>query len=302
MAIEVGNQIQLGYIAEVTFGTTPATPTGKLLRFTSATLAAERDYLENPELRTDRQRAAGRGGVMTGRGEVSGVLSFATYDDLIEACLGGTWSTNVLKVGTARKSFTFQRAHLVNGLYYPFTGTVVNSMSLSGRANENVEITFGLVAAKVGNEATATIWSITTAANTNDAATTWEAVVKKGGSALGNVVGFSMTAENAYNEASVCGSKGLYDLQPGTIRVTGSLELYFDSNALYTDFRAENTVALQFVIGPGATKTYTLDLTAARITNVGAPSTGDGFVTVTVEFESFTHSADTALKITRTAS
>ena len=106
----------------------------------------------------------------------------------------------------------------------------------------------------------------------------------------------------AFRACRVCGSKDLYDLQPGTIRVTGSLELYFESNALYTDFRAENTVALQIVIGPGATGTYTLDMTSSKITSFDAPSQNKNFVTVTVQFESFVHATDTSLKITRTAS
>ncbi len=302
MAAETGNQIRASYIAEVTFGTTPATPTGKILRKTSFNLTAEREYLENPELRTDRQRAAGRGGLMVGRGSVEGVLSFATYDDLMEACLGGAWTTNVLKVGTTRKSFTFERAHLVNGLYYAYRGVVVDSMRLRASADQNVEVSFGLIAAKCANETTATIWTATTPENTNAVHTAWEAVVKKGGTAIGTVTGFELSLENSYDEAKVIGSQDLYDLQPKPIRVSGSLDLYFDSNALYTDFRAENTVALQIVIGPGATGTYTLDMTSAKITGFGAPSQGEGFVTVTVQFESFVHTTDTSLKITRTAS
>jgi hypothetical protein len=299
MAAEVGNQVQVAYISEVTFKTTPATPTGKILRFTGFTLAADRNYLENPELRTDRQRTAGRGGVMVGKGEVAGVFSYGTYDDLLEAALGGTWTTNVLKIGAARKSFTFERLHKVNTLSYPFRGVVVDSFELSGRADQNVEAKFGLIAASCGSEGTATIWTSTTAAGTGSVLTTWDGSIKKGGVAIGTVVGWTLKGENGYQEAKVCGSADLYDLAQGTCKITGTMELYFDSNALYTDFRAENTVALQINIGSGTSSSYTIDLTSCKITKFGAPSTADGLVSVSVEFESFTHATDTACKVTR---
>lgn len=300
MAVETSNQLQVAYIAEATFKTTPATPAGKILRNTGFTLVADRNYLSNPELRTDRQKAPGRGGVMVAKGDVSGVFSFGTYDDLLEAALGGTWATNVLKIGTTRKSFTFERKHIVNSLCFPFRGVVVDSFEISGKADANVECKFGLIGAVCGTESSTTIWSTTTPASSGLVLTTWDGAVKKGGTALGTVVGWTVKGANNYQEAKVCGSADLYDLAQGTCQITGSIELYFDSYALYTDFRAENTVALSVVIGNGTTSTYTLDLTACKITKFGAPSTGDGLVSVTVEFESYTD-ANTALKITRTA-
>lgn len=216
MAVETSNQLQVAYIAEVTFKTTPATPTGKILRNTGFTLAADRNYLDNPELRTDRQKAAGRGGVMTAKGEVAGVFSFGTYDDLLEAALGGAWTANVLKIGTTRKSFTFERLHKVNTLSFPFRGVVVDSFEITGKADANVECKFGLIGAVCGSESGTSIWTSTTAAGTGIVLTTWEGAVKKGGTALGTVVGWSLKGANNYQEAKVCGSPDLYDLAQGT--------------------------------------------------------------------------------------
>jgi len=299
MPAETGNQLQVAYIAEVTFKTTPATPVGKILRNTGFSLAADRNYLSNPELRTDRQMAPGRGGVMVGKGEVSGVFSFGTYDDLLEAALGGAWTVNVLKVGTTRKSFTFERKHSVNTLCFPFRGVVVDSFELTGKADANVECKFGLIGAVCGTESATTVWTSTTPAGAGTVLTTWDGAVKKGGSTLGTVVGWSLKGANNYQEAKVCGSPDLYDLAQGTCKITGSIELYFDSYALYTDFRAENTIALQLVIGNGVSSTYTFDLTSCKITKFGAPTTADGLTSVTVEYESYTRPTDTACKLTR---
>lgn len=299
MAVETGQQLQVAYIPEVTFKTTPATPTGEIIRFTSFTLAADRSYLQNPELRTDRQKAAGRGGVMVGKGDLGGVLSYGTYDDFLEAALGGTWTTNVLKIGNTRKSFTFERLHKVNTMSFPFLGTVVDNFTLTGKADANVEASFGLIAAVCSNEGTATIWTATTPASTTPVLTTWAGSIKKGGTALGTVTGWTLKGANNYQEAKVCGSQNLYDLAQGTCQITGTLDLYFDSEALYTDFRAENSVTLQINIGSGTSQSYTIDLTDCRITKFGAPSTGEGMVTVSVEFESFADATNTACKITR---
>lgn len=298
MSVEVGNQLQVAYIAEVTPGTTPGTPTGQALRFVTFSLAADRNYLKNPELRTDRQNAAGRGGCIVGKGELGGVFSYATYDDFLAAALCSAWDANVVKIGTTKKTFTIEKKYLVNTLCFPFTHVVVDSFELSGKADQNIEIKFGLIAGSCGTETGTTIWTSVTPANTNAVHTSWQGSVKKGGVAVGTVTSWTLKGNNKHQEAKVCGSANLYDLRAMSADITGTIDLYFDSYSLYTDFRAENTVALQINIGDGTTKSYVFDLASCKITKHGAPSTADGLVSVTVEFESYTHS-DTALKITR---
>lgn len=302
MATETGNQLQLAYIAETTFNTTPATPTGQILRWTDCSFGADRSYLENPEMRTDRMMAAGAGGVILGKGDIGGILSYGTFDDFLAYVTGNaTWSTNVVKVATTRKSFTLEKGYKVNGLYYPFTGCVVDTCELNGKVNDNVGIKFGIIAAGAGTEAAATIWTGTTAANTNNLITTWQGTVKKATVSQANVVSWSLKLDNGYAEAYACGSSSLYDLQPGRLKVTGTLEVYFDSNAHYTDFRAENDVALQLNLGPGGTKSYQIDLTRCRFKSMKADPSGESFVIAKIEFESVvpTSGTNTSLMITR---
>jgi hypothetical protein len=124
--------------------------------------------------------------------------------------------------------------------------------------------------------------------------------VKKGGVTLANVVGWTLKATRNVESAEVVGASALYDIRPKAARFTGTMELYFDSYALYTDMRAENDVVLQLNLGPGVNKSYTLDLTLCRIkTWKSVPK--DGLMTATVEFESFapTSGSNTSLMITR---
>lgn len=382
MATEMGQLLELKYIQEVAIGTTPATPAGQILRWTGLTLGADRSYIDNPELRTDMMMPVGRGGALRGKGEITGKLSYGTYDDFIGAALGNTaWVSNVAKVrpivatggasvtvaaagktftraagdftadgfrvgdtviwsgftnagnngsfiisavsalvitcstasglvnegpvtvnatANIRPSFTMEKAHKQNGIYFPFTGVVVDTMELSGKVNEAVEAKFSLVALSTGNEATSSVFTSSTAAGTNPLITTWEGTIKRGGVTLANVVGWTLKATRNLDSAEVVGSANLYDIQPKTARITGTMELYFDSVALYNDFRAENDVVFQLNLGPGGTKSYQIDLTKCRITKHGAEPK-DGLMTQTVEFESFapTSGTNTSCMITR---
>ena len=386
MPVEVGNLSRLAYVQEVAFGTTPATPTGLTVRKIGFDLTADRNYIDNPELRTDGMTAVGRGGALRGKGSISAKLSYGSFDDLLAASLGSFgWFSNVIKVkpivvdsaatlqmtagtrtitrptgsftsdgfvvgdyinlsgftnagnngvcqlatvGTTtmtfnatptsltpvdeaanaaasaavntRPSFTFEKAHLVNGIYFPFTGCVVDGFEMSGKVNDAVDIKFDLVTKAVGNEAVSSVFSAITAANANPLITSWDGTVKKGGTTLANVVGWTLKATRNVDTAEVVGSSALYDIQPKAAKITGTMELYFDSYALYTDMRAENDVVFQLNLGPGGTKSYTVDLTLCRIKSWKSEPK-EGLMTAMVEFESFapTSGTNTSLMITR---
>ena len=298
---EVGNQTQVAYIAESTLGTTPATPAGQILRWLTFTLAGSKNYIENNELRTDRMRIPGRGGSMIGKGDLTDKLSYGTFDDFIAAALGTPWATNVSKIGNTRESFTFEKAHLVNGIYFPFTGVVVDTMELSGKVNDAVDVKFGLIAKHCGTEAATTLFTSTTPQTTSDLITTWEGTITRGGTSAA-VTSWSLKLDNQYEQASVCGSPDLYDLRAKTAKVTGSLELYFDSPQAYADFRTDADWALHIGLGSGTSKSYSLDLARCRATSFKSEPK-DGLMTCSFDFEGFVPltGTDTSLKCTRIA-
>lgn len=386
MPVETGNLARLAYVQEVTFGTTPTTPTGLTVRQTGFSLNAERNYIDNPELRVDGMTAVGRGGALRGKGSISGKLSYGSHDDLLAAALGNFgWFSNVIKVkpvivdsasglaitaatrtitrplgsftadgfvvgdfvtlsgftnagnngtgtiatvGTTtmtlaaspigltmvdetnntaancslntRPSFTMEKAHMGNGAYFPFLGCVVDGFELSGKVNEAVDISFDLLTKSVGNEAVSSVFTTVTAAGTNPLITSWDGTIKQGGVTLANVVGWSLKATRNMDTAEVVGSSALYDIQPKAAKVTGTLELHFSDYALYTAMRAETDVVFQLNLGPGGTKSYTVDLTLCRIKSwTSEPK--EGLMTAKVEFESFapTSGTNTSLMITR---
>lgn len=382
--VEIGNLSQLAFIQESIFGTTPATPVGQVLRWTGFTLAPEAAFIENPELRTDGMKAAGRRGAIRGKGEINGKLSAGTFDAFMAASLGNYgWTANVAKVApivvstaasiaidsvaktftrvsgsfvtdgfavgqtvqtngdtvnttnngvfvisglsatvmtcstasglvtnataagfdiilVIRPSFTVEAGYRVNGNYIPYLGCVVDGCELSGKINQAVDIKFPLLVKQTQNESAATLFSSLTAVNTNPLITSWEGTITKAGATLGTVVAWDLKIARNCDVADVCGSPDLYDIQPKTTRITGTLELYFDSIQLYTDFRAENNVVLQFNLGGVSSLGYQFLMSKVRITKWGtAPK--DGMMTQKVDFESYAPDSGsaTSLQITR---
>lgn len=381
--VELGQQTQLAFIQELILGTTPATPTGQILRWTGMDFGAEAPYINNPELRTDMMTPAGRRGGLRGKGSIDGALSYGTYDAFLAAALGNfDWTSNVIKVqpmaagssttlqiaaagktwtrpsgsfitdgfavgdyitssgftnaannGTflisaisatvitcttatglvnegpiaagkvgrnVRPSFTVEKGHLANGNYLPFLGCVVESVELSGKVNDPVNIKIGLMGTSVSAAANSTLFSTLTAPNTNALITTWDGSLKKDTVAMGQVLSWNLKINRNPDAAEVCGSSSLYDIQPKSAKVTGTFELYFDGIAQYAAFVAETDIAFQLNLGGLASLGYTIDLTKCRITKWGAPPK-DGMMTQMVEFESFVPNSgtNTSCKITR---
>lgn len=86
-----GSRHSMRYVAEATYGTTPATPAFKPIRHTSTTLGLSKESLQSEEIRDDRQIADFRHGAYQVGGDMNIELSFASFDDLLEAALLGTW-------------------------------------------------------------------------------------------------------------------------------------------------------------------------------------------------------------------
>lgn len=79
-------------VAESAYGTTPATPAFKTIRHTGTNLGLSKSSIVSEELRADRQLTDVRHGTKQVGGDISGELSYGTYDDFLEAVLCGTWA------------------------------------------------------------------------------------------------------------------------------------------------------------------------------------------------------------------
>lgn len=88
------------FVAESVYGTTPTNPAFKRIRHTGLTLGVQRGSLQSEELRPDRQIADFRLGTIAVAGDITTELSFAAFDDFLQAVLMGTWAAKATKTGT----------------------------------------------------------------------------------------------------------------------------------------------------------------------------------------------------------
>lgn len=155
-----GSAVKLYYVQEVD-GAIPASPEFKPIRFVSEGVSPAINQIESNEINPQRQRAASRGGTYSVQGEVAAELSFGSYDDLIEAALQGTWTADVLKVGSTERTFAILERH-TDVKAAIFAGTTVSAAATDNSFNDSGS---GFIAAgfKVGDKIT--VAGFTTSAN-----------------------------------------------------------------------------------------------------------------------------------------
>lgn len=93
MTIGAGANVDLTYVTEVTRGTTPGSPTMKLLRTTSRNINLKKNLLNSQELRSDQQLSDLRHGFKQIQGSIGFEYSLDAMNDMIESVMGSTFAT-----------------------------------------------------------------------------------------------------------------------------------------------------------------------------------------------------------------
>ena len=151
MANSRGSRHNMEYIVESIYATTPATPAMTPLRHNTTTLGLSKETYQSQELRSDRQISDFRHGNKQIGGDIVSELSYGTFDDFLEAVLGGSWTvdtpsvgTDQLKAGVDLKSFTIRRRFTDISQVQVFTGVKFNTLALSVNS-QITTVTFGTV-------------------------------------------------------------------------------------------------------------------------------------------------------------
>jgi hypothetical protein len=303
MAIANGAQHSLHYVAEVTYGTTPATPTWTPIPHTGTTLNMSKDAIESEKLRGDRQVEDFRHGNKTIGGDISSELEYEAFDDILEAVMCGTWDTNVLKSGTTRRSFTIERkfADLATPEFHRHTGVEFNTCAISVAPNQMATATFGIVGKDL-SISTSEVGSSTYSADSgNTPFDSFTGSITEGGSSIATVTAIEFTIENGLEPLFSVGSDTTNRPSIGKSRVTGSLTTYFDSKTLYEKFINETESEIVLTLTDVDGNDYQFDIPRVKY-NSGQPDvSGEGAVTVAMDFVALYNDSDASqLVITRT--
>lgn len=302
MTIANGAQHSLHYVAEVTYGTTPSTPSFKPLPHTGTTLAITKDAVESEKLRGDRQVEDFRHGNKTVGGDITAELEYGAFDDFLEAALCGTWTTDVLKAGTTRRSFSIQRkfADLATPEFHTYKGCEINTLSLSVSPNAMVGVTFGIVGKDL-TLATSAIAGSTFAADAGEVPfDSFTGSITEGGSSIATVTAIEMALENGIEPLFSVGSQTTNRPAIGRSRLTGTLTTYFESKTLYEKFLNETSSSIVLTLTDVDGNDYIITIPNVKY-NSGQPDVaGEGAITIAMEFVGLYNSSDASqIKIER---
>lgn len=302
VAIASGSKHTLHYIVESTYGTTPSTPAWTPVPITGDSLGLTKDAIEAGKLRADRQVEDLRHGNRQIGGDIPGELEYGSYDGLIEAAMMGTWSTNVLKAGTTRRSFTFEKYFdLDTDEYHRFTGVEINSMNVSVQPNAMPTISFGTLGKDMTTNTAQVASSTYSAATDSIPFDSFTGTITEGGSSIAIVTQLDFTLENGIEPAFVIGSATTLQGAEGKSRVTGTLTAFFTSKALYDKFIDETESEIVLTLTDPDGNDLQFDFPRVKYTGGNPDVSGDGTVTIALEFTALYNSVDASqLVITRT--
>jgi hypothetical protein len=285
------------------------TPTGSgdwnELRFVSEAFEAAPRTVTSNEIRSDRMVADMPKVGLDVNGSFDFEFSSQDFDDFIEAAMCGTWTTNVVNIGTTDRSFSLEKNFEdLASTIIAYKGLRVGEMALNFAYGELVTGSFTFQ----GNDTTAiqaTQVSAYTTATTNeifDAAAGITSLKVDGASVDGCIFkSVAFTVNNNLRPIEAMGYDAACNISKGRAMVTGSFEIYFTSNAYYEKLIANTAVELEFTVSDGS-KTYTFRWPSLKFSSGTPQATGiDTDVMQSLEWTAlYDTSAGTSMRITRT--
>lgn len=300
-------QSYLSYVAEVTPGTTPGTPSMLKLRTTDPTqLKAQIEALKSTEIYAHRQATLQRQGFKSIAGNVPFELSYGAFDDFLEALLGGSWSTeaagtpNTLKIGNVINTFTIERGFSDIGVYEVFRGVIPNVLNLSINPQGIVTGSFDMIGMGHDPATAASLGAVTDVATNEPFDGLAEGALQEGGASIAIVTSIQLQVNNNRNVARLVGSAEGDVPTNGMIDVSGTLTARFQDMTLLNKFRNGTESSLQFKLNDsGGTQYLQFDLHKVRY-NGGDKQKNADALDVSLPFVALYDSTNsTGLTITR---
>ena len=302
MAFAQGSRSSLSFIAESAFGTTPSTPTFANLPFNTHSLDLTKDRVEGNEIQADRMPRVDRHGNKQAGGSIEVDLRKGDFDGLFESAFLNTYSTNVLKIGTTPKYFSFEDAANDIAQFRLFTGMAVSSLNVSIAPNQMVTGTFDLVGKTMTQAATtASTGGAPTASSTNAPFDSYSGTITDGGSGLAIVTSLDFSLTNSFAPTFVIGSDSAQQLEFGRAVVEGTMTVYYEDATLINKFLNETESALSVSVDdPTGASTYTFDFPRVKYNGAAVPVQNPASRLITIPFVSlFDTTEGTNLKLTR---
>lgn len=294
-------------VAETTQGTIVSTPPFKNLRDISIGGAPVRNSSRSPERSSTRAATH----MVTGLNQYTKSISMpwlrdAGTDLLWEAALWGAFATNTLKQASTVRPFTLEEMYEggATDFYRRLQGCVVNGVAISWRLGEAGSLTFDIMAMSE-TTATTALAGATYASPTPDhdpVSTVDITVTTLFGLTTPKLVGLQMSLNNNCSPIYKFGSADPQGIAVGQFDLSGSVDIYFESAAQYTDFitrQTGETFDLVFGSVSGGKDQITLNEVDVYNPSIGDPGpTGQHIATIPF-MARYDTSAATAMSLLR---
>jgi len=284
------------YVAEASYGVTPAAPAFKPIRHTGTTLALSKESLQSEEIRDDRQIADFRHGARQTGGDINLELSYGSFDDLLEAVLLGTWEVDGggsgidrLKAGVLRRSFTVERFFgdilTADRPYHRFTGVEFNTLGLAINANAMITGTMGVIGKGFATDTAIISGATYGAPTTTSPLDSFTGVLEEAGVLIAVITEIQLNVENGLEARFVVGSKDTIRPSIGRSNVSGTITAYFEDSLLLDKFVNETESSIKLELPDAQGNKYTITLPRIKY-NGGQPDVeGEGPITLSMPFQ-----------------
>jgi len=274
MGIVNSSETRLAVIAETVWGTTPATPTFKNLRFTGESLSINRQTVSSDDIRPDRNVSDLTQVGGSAEGDINFDLSYggagSAFDTLLESFMHAAWASDVIKNGVTQKSVTLEKTFEAGttDIFYRLTGMVANQFSLSCTAGQKVTGSFSFQG-KGGSVSNAIIAGATYAAAPTGGvinAATGFAGLSVTGLTSPKIRSLSFQAQNNLRGQQALGSVDNVGVGAGRVVITGSLEMYLEDSSLLDLYLNGTGAGLAFTLGQVTAEKYAFIFPAIKFT------------------------------------
>jgi hypothetical protein len=304
MTFASGMQRDIAIVDEVTFGSTPATPSFKLVRVLEgsgmnptkvAEVIRQLTAHSNPvDLVQLGQDAAGKYELVPSYGD-----AFESF--LLAAIRQSAFTANVAWNGrVAAVSKTIEEKITGTALnYLRFTGAEVEQLDLSVAAREVMKASVSLQAKDAVIATTAISGATYAAVNAEEVYTGIQVagLALMSLSPVPSVRAIQMSVRHALTAINTVGNLNRSGTSFDQIEVTGSVETLFEDKTAYDKFLNHSSGALAFTIGTVTAKKYTFTLPKVYFSEGTFSQAGTGPVSATLGFQAVYDGTNGTIKI-----
>lgn len=290
---------QVAFIVESAFGTTPSTPQTQLLEFVDFDGEMKADRLKSKSQNSNRQTNYARRGNTSTEGMLKVEAVHGNFDWLLEAILQGTWTSDVLKVGSTQRSFAVEEGFLDLAQYRVFNGVVFDSLSMEVTPDDYVQIDTKWIGASVTAFSGTSIDSTPTAVAAKQRFYHEGGTFSEGGSSVGYITSIKLDVSNSVSGNKALGTAGFRGITSGRFDLKGSLSATFENVTLYNKFKNNTDSVLEWMVA-STDGSHTIRIPKLNYTEGKINAPADGVCTVELSFDgSFDATDATTIMITR---